>query len=187
VTFGLQSTDVTEGRFPNGAAAVYSMPTPTPRAANVLPNTPPTLATITDKEITLGQTLTFTASATDPDLPAQTLTFSLGAGAPAGATITPGTGQFNWQPSSAPASISVSISVMDNGTPSLMATQSFNVTVHLPPTISTQVNGDQMQLTWPRGTLQEADEVTGPYVNVTTISPITIDLSETKKFYRIKL
>jgi hypothetical protein len=187
VTFGPQTTDVTEGRFPNGAANIFTMPNPTPRAVNVLANTPPILAPIANQEITRGQTLAITANASDNDLPAQTLTFSLGAGAPAGATITPGTGQFSWQPTTAPANVSVSVIVADNGTPSLTTTQTFNVTVYLPPTISTLVNGDQMQLTWPRGTLQEADEVTGPYVDVTTNSPLTVDLTETKKFYRIKL
>jgi hypothetical protein len=44
-----------------------------------------------------------------------------------------------------------------------------------------------MQLSWPRGTLQEADDVTGPYVDVTQISPLTVDLSESRKFYRIQL
>ena len=53
--------------------------------------------------------------------------------------------------------------------------------------ISAQVNGNQMQLAWPRGTLQEADEVTGPYRDVTEISPLTVDLSETSKFYRLRL
>jgi DNA/RNA endonuclease G (NUC1) len=43
---------------------------------------------------------TFTASASDIDLPAQTLTFSL-VGAPAGASINPSTGVFTWTPSEA--------------------------------------------------------------------------------------
>jgi hypothetical protein len=187
ITFGAQTSDVTEGRFPNGAAAVYSMTTPTPRAPNILPNTAPTLSLLANQEITLGQTLMFIALASDADFPAQSLTFSLGAGAPGGASITPGTGQFSWQPTTAPANASISIIVTDSGTPSLTATQTFNVTVYLPPTIATQVTGSQMQLTWPRGMLQEANDVTGPYMDVTTSSPITVDLTETKKFYRIKL
>src|SRR6185369_962483 len=40
---------------------------------------------------------TFTATATDSDLPAQTLTFSL-VGAPTGATIDGSTGAFSWTP-----------------------------------------------------------------------------------------
>ena len=73
----------------------------------------------------------------------------------------------------------------DNGTPNLSATQAFLVTLYLPPTISVQVNGAQMQLSWPRGTLQEADEIDGPYVDVTATSPLSVDLSESRKFFRI--
>ena len=43
----------------------------------------------------------FTATATDQDLPPQTLTFSLGAGAPANAAIDPATGVFTWTPTEA--------------------------------------------------------------------------------------
>src|SRR6185369_543604 len=43
---------------------------------------------------------TFTASATDTDVPAQTLTFSL-VGAPSGATIHATTGAFSWTPTEA--------------------------------------------------------------------------------------
>jgi len=187
ITFGAQTSDISEGRFPNGAANVFAMPTPTPRAPNILPNTAPTLTPIMNAEVTLGQTLTFTAEASDADVPAQMLTFSLGAGAPAEATIGPVTGQFSWKPTAAPASVAFSVMVADDGTPSLTATQTFNVVVYLPPTITLQVNGDQMELSWPRGTLQEANEVAGPYVDVVAPSPLTVDLTETKKFYRIRL
>ena len=43
---------------------------------------------------------TFTAGASDPDVPANTLSFSL-LGAPAGATIHPATGAFSWTPTEA--------------------------------------------------------------------------------------
>jgi hypothetical protein len=46
----------------------------------------------------LGSTLTFTAQATDIDLPAQTLTYSLAGAVPAGASINPTTGEFSWAP-----------------------------------------------------------------------------------------
>jgi hypothetical protein len=59
---------------------------------------------------------TFTASATDPDLPAQTLVFSL-FGAPAGASINPTTGAFSWTPSEAqgPGTYSFNVRVTDGG------------------------------------------------------------------------
>ena len=47
-------------------------------------NQPPVLASIGDQFVDENNTLTFTASATDPDVPANNLTFSLDAGAPAG-------------------------------------------------------------------------------------------------------
>src|SRR5207253_9240199 len=48
-------------------------------------NTAPVLAAIGNKSVTEGSTLSFTISATDSDLPAQTLANSMDLGAPAGA------------------------------------------------------------------------------------------------------
>ncbi|MBX3414830.1 MAG: peptidylprolyl isomerase [Pirellulales bacterium] len=59
-------------------------------------NTPPSLAALVDRVIEEGGTVSFTASASDADLPAQTLTYSLGPGAPDGATIDPSTGAFSF-------------------------------------------------------------------------------------------
>ena len=42
VTFLAQTNNVSQGRWPDGNANVYFMPTPTPRAANVIPGTTPT-------------------------------------------------------------------------------------------------------------------------------------------------
>jgi hypothetical protein len=61
-------------------------------------NTAPVLNSIGNKTFIVGVPVTFTASATDADVPANTLTFSLGAGAPAGATINGTTGAFSWTP-----------------------------------------------------------------------------------------
>jgi hypothetical protein len=41
VTFGNQTNNISEGRWRDGAQAIYFMPTPTPRAANVVPFAPP--------------------------------------------------------------------------------------------------------------------------------------------------
>lgn len=60
-------------------------------------NKPPVLGTIGSKAVDERSELAFTALATDPDVPAQSLTFSLGAGAPAGASIT-ADGMFTWTP-----------------------------------------------------------------------------------------
>ena len=96
-------------------------------------------------------------------------------------------GQFSWTPDSAPSTNSVLVFVTDDGVPSMTATQAFTVAVFLPPTIEVKRSGDQLELTWPQGALQEADEALGPYRDVTTQSPFRVDLTEARKFYRIRL
>ncbi len=150
LSFGAQTTDVSEGRYPDGGAIIRGMPVPTPGAANVVPNTAPMLAAIGDKNLILGQTLNFNASAIDADQPQQNLTYSLGAGAPVGAGINAFSGQFSWTPNNGPATNLVSIIVTDSGVPNLSATQTFTVTVYLPPALSGySVGGDQFTLAWP--------------------------------------
>src|SRR5439155_1019004 len=63
---------------------------------------------------------TFTATATDHDLPGNTLTFSL-VGAPAGASIDADTGVFTWTPSEAqgPGDYTFKVRVTDDGSPNL--------------------------------------------------------------------
>jgi hypothetical protein len=122
-------------------------------ASTVAPNTAPVLAPIANQLLILGQTLSLTASATDTDLPPQTLTFSLGPGAPAGATIGPASGQLSWTPTNAPATNTLSVIVTDNGIPSLSATQSFTVIV-LPPAPRPQLGNvslgaSTLSFSWP--------------------------------------
>jgi uncharacterized protein (UPF0179 family) len=95
-------------------------------------NVAPVLGTIGNKSGTVGNAITFTATATDADVPAQTLTFSLGAGAPAGATIGASTGNFSWTPS-ATGTFSVTVIVTDNGTPALNDTETITITVSSTP------------------------------------------------------
>ena len=78
----------------------------------------PVLAPIGNKSGTVGVAITFTATATDADIPANTLAFSLDAGAPSGATINASTGAFSWTPAAA-GSFPVTVRVTDNGTPVL--------------------------------------------------------------------
>ncbi len=61
-------------------------------------NAAPVLATIDDQTVEQNSQLTFTASATDADLPAEPLRFSLSGAVPSGAAIHPVTGQFTWTP-----------------------------------------------------------------------------------------
>jgi hypothetical protein len=94
-------------------------------------NTPPVLASIPDQTVAEGEPLVIAAQAWDIDLPRQTLTYSFGAPAPAGAALDPATGVFTWLPADHHGGISyrIAIKVSDNGTPSLSATQEFNVFV----------------------------------------------------------
>lgn len=68
-------------------------------------NVAPVLDPIGDQEVDELDTLTFTATATDADIPAQTLTFSLEDGTagevPTGAAIDPASGVFTWTPTEA--------------------------------------------------------------------------------------
>src|SRR6185503_4611691 len=75
---------------------------------------------------------TFTASATDADLPAQTLVYSL-IGAPAGAAIDGSTGEFTWTPSEAqgpglyPFSVRVSDGTTNTDAPITLTVTEVNV------------------------------------------------------------
>jgi hypothetical protein len=77
-------------------------------------NVSPVLAAITDKAVNELAALTFTAAATDADLPANTLTYSL-IGAPTGAGISASTGVFSWTPTEAqgPGTFNFSVRVSD--------------------------------------------------------------------------
>ncbi len=100
-------------------------------------NTAPSLAVITNRTVTEGTTVSFTASATDADLPAQTLTYSLDADFPAGADIHPGSGLFTWTPAvgHVPATNAVTVRVTDSGVPPAAATRSFQLVVVRTPRI----------------------------------------------------
>ncbi|QRR00788.1 malectin domain-containing carbohydrate-binding protein [Dyadobacter sandarakinus] len=89
-------------------------------------NQPPVLATIGNKTAFIGQELTFTAVATDPDA-SQTRHFSL-MNAPAGASIEPTTGVFKWTPAAAGTS-KFTVQVTDSGTPSLSDFEEITITV----------------------------------------------------------
>ncbi|HAM70150.1 MAG TPA: hypothetical protein DCM86_00715, partial [Verrucomicrobiales bacterium] len=94
-------------------------------------NVAPVLGAIGNKSVNEGVLLTFTATATDADLPAQTLKYTLDAGAPAGASITPG-GLFTWTPTEAqgPGTYAITVRVTDDGTPALSAFETIQVTVN---------------------------------------------------------
>jgi hypothetical protein len=94
-------------------------------------NEVPVLDPIGDQSVDELTLLSFTATASDSDVPADTLTFSLQGVPPAGATITGG-GDFTWTPSEAqgPGVYPVTVRVTDDGTGLLFDEETFNVTVN---------------------------------------------------------
>ena len=94
------------------------------------------LGSIGNKTVLWGNELAFTATATDLDLPANTLAFSL-VGAPSGASIDSSTGVFTWTPAEAqgPGSYTFTVKVCDNGTPSLCDEEIITVIVGKRPTM----------------------------------------------------
>ena len=100
-------------------------------ALTLIGNTPPTLAAITNRTVNVGQTVAFTASATDTDSPPQTLTYALLAGA-TNATLNTNSGAFSFRPlvTQANSTNNFTLKVSDSGSPSLSTTQSFAVFVN---------------------------------------------------------
>lgn len=151
LTFGTQTTDVTQGRFPDGAQNFFFMPTSTPLTNNVIPNTAPSLTAISDKLVHAGQTVAFIASATDAESAYQILTYSL-SNAPAGASLNPASGAFSWTTTNTlvPGTNILTVRVTDNGTPPLSDAETFAVIVAPRPQFTSttaQLNG-QIQLTF---------------------------------------
>lgn len=83
-------------------------------------NEPPSLDPIAEQAIDEGSTLTFTATATDRDIPRQTLRFTL-LNPPSGAVVDEKTGDFRWTPteSQGPGTFPITLRVTDDGTPPL--------------------------------------------------------------------
>lgn len=108
-------------------------------------NQAPLLNLISNQTVVEGTLLSFTAIASDADLPANVLTFSFATTPPTGATLNPTNGLFTWTPTEAqgPSTNTISIRVSDNGSPSLSATQTFFVTVlesNSPPVLASITN-----------------------------------------------
>ena len=163
-------------------------------------NTAPVLAAVSNQTVNAGATLVFTTTATDADIPADTLTFTLTV-APSGAAITPA-GVFSWTAPQvlSPQTNSVTVRVADNGSPSLSNTKSFTIAVVPPPRVlsGTNVNGafQLTSTTYPGRTyrVQYKDDLsasswtilgsdtvaTGYSLSVTDSSP-----SSRQRFYRV--
>ena len=146
VTFGEQTNNVSQGRFPDGTGNISFLTTWTPRGPNSLSGgqTSPNLQSIPNFAILVGQSVNFTAVGSDVDVPAQTLTYSLGAGAPAGATINANTGTFAWTPPGTTTNL-ITVRVTDNGIPPLTASRTFQVVV-TGPTATALLAGSNLQI-----------------------------------------
>jgi PKD repeat protein len=94
-------------------------------------NQAPVLAAIGDQSGDEGTLISFTASATDADLPPNTLVFSLDPGAPDGAGIDPSSGEFTWTPTEVqgPGIYTVTVRVTDDGIPPLDDCETITITV----------------------------------------------------------
>ncbi|MBI3853347.1 MAG: MBG-2 domain-containing protein, partial [Verrucomicrobia bacterium] len=144
-------------------------------------NTPPTLAPISNLVLNAGQILSFTNFASDTDVPPQTLTFSL-LNFPSGATLDPTSGVFIWRPAVVQAATTnlIQLSVSDNGSPVMSATQSFTATVNTltPPSVTPMdVTNNQLKLlitgdAGPDYTLQSSTDFTTWSNLFTTNSPV---------------
>ncbi len=125
-TFKVRVTD-------NGSPSLFDEKTITLNVTEV--NLPPVLSGVPASALVPVQTsYTFTATAVDPDLPANTLAFSL-VGAPAGAAIDSTTGVFTWTPTAAQAgSYTFKVRVTDTG--SLYDEKPLTLTVYRPNSLS---------------------------------------------------
>jgi glucuronoarabinoxylan endo-1,4-beta-xylanase len=176
------------------------------QANAVASNTAPILQPVADQTINAGVTLTITNVATDPDVPPQILAFSL-LNAPLGAALTnldATSALFTWRPPVNQANTTnlVVVQVADDGTPSLKATNHFNVIVNpiAQPALSlTNANGGNVSLVvngplGPDYTLWTSTNLTSWQALFTTNSPVTpVTLVDTNasadpvRFYRIQL
>jgi hypothetical protein len=114
-------------------------------------NEAPVLAAITNRSVHAGALVTFTNSAMDADLPANTLSYSLETGAPPGAGVGAATGVFVWQTGDIHAGTTnlITVRVTDNGVPPKADVQSFAIQVVARPAVQNSViSGDDFVLTW---------------------------------------
>jgi hypothetical protein len=118
-------------------------------------------------ELTL---LTFTATASDPDLPGDILTFSL-FGAPTGASIHPETGVFTWEPTElqGPGTYNFTVKVCDDGDPQGCDQEVIAVTVreiNVAPSLNMLVNWTVDELSY----LSIPTNATDPDLPVNTLT-----------------
>jgi hypothetical protein len=171
-------------------------------------NRPPQLSAIDNYTVRPGQTISFFATATDPDIPTNSLTFAL-TDSPGNSTIDANSGLFRWRPSVAQADTTniLQVRVTDNSPTAISAqalsdTQLFTVIVEpLEPVVLTPFvgTGNQFQIrvegpVGPDYLLEASSTLTG-WLTVQSNSPAAMPFhfSETnaagfdRQFYRVRL
>jgi N-acetylneuraminic acid mutarotase len=166
-------------------------------------NAPPVIFVPANRTIAANATLSVTCTASDPDIPANKLTFGLVL-APSGMTIDSLSGAILWSPSpfQAPSTNVIKVSVTDDGSPSLSATNSFTVVVASPITTNASTvvltgvitdqcdsHGNTQQVNyWNTRSADGIENVflslnsgaSGPFINGpddANVGPIAVDLS----------
>lgn len=164
-------------------------------------NQAPILAAIASRIVHAGTFVTFTNSATDADLPTNTLSFSLDASVPALASIDPISGVFGWQTSDAltGSTNNITVRVTDNGIPPLSDAKLFSIAVlERPNIVNTSVTNGDFALTWSaipgqKYRVQFKTNLTDPAWNdlapdvtaVLSTTSKTDALTATQRFYRV--
>jgi uncharacterized delta-60 repeat protein len=129
-TQGPGSYSVTVRVTDNGTPALSDFETFSISVSEV--NVAPVLTAIGSKTLDEEVLLSFNASASDSDIPTNSLSYSLDAGAPTGASIDPTSGAFTWTPSEAqgPGVYTITVRVTDNGAPAMDDFEEVSVTVN---------------------------------------------------------
>jgi hypothetical protein len=141
-------------------------------------NTAPVLTAIPAQTVNEGNLLTFTATATDADVPSNTLTYSL-VGAPAGAAINSTTGVFTWTPTEAqgPGNFTFTVRVSD-GLLNSEKLVTVNVTALLSATTDTDGDGMSELMEYALGTDPAASN-TSPFRVISANTNNTVTLTFT--------
>jgi uncharacterized repeat protein (TIGR01451 family) len=141
-------------------------------------NQSPTLNSLANQSIVLGDSVSFTASATDPD--GDKLTFSLEKAPSDNALIDSTTGVFGWIPDSY-GTFDITVKVTDDGYPPLSAQKSFTITVASSANLKITQQTDAMDWITTQDSLTYTLMVNnlGPDIatNVTVVDTLPADVS----------
>ena len=147
-------------------------------------NVAPVLGALTDRTVNPGETISFTATATDADLPTNTLSYSL-ISPPLGANLNAANGDFIWRPSAALANTTnvLQVRVQDNGAPVSNDVKSFTVIVHaLAPVVLIPMSYSSGQFQFQVGGPTNPDYVIMASTNLTVWTDIATNVSPATPF-----